>query len=254
MNKLNKIDFSGLLGIVVAVGAILLGQHLEGGHLYSLVNGPAFLIVLCGTVGAVIVETPINSLKQSLQMLRWIILPPPVSQESAVSKLVTWSHVARKEGLLGLESMIENERDPFTKKGLEILVDGTEFEIIRKILEKELEHREETLNAAAKVFESAGGYAPTIGIIGAVLGLIHVMSNLSDPSKLGGGIAVAFVATIYGVSLANIVFLPIANRLHRFIDDEQTYYNLYIDGFMGIAQGENPKTLEMKLSKVIKHV
>ncbi|MFM8454527.1 MAG: flagellar motor protein [Gammaproteobacteria bacterium] len=244
-------DFSSLVGVIVAIGAILLGQHLEGGHANTLLNLPAILIVLCGTMGAVIVETPTSILKEAMKLLLWTVSPPPIDNKEAILKLIDWSNMARKEGLLGLEVILETEKDLFTKKGLQLLIDGGEPENIRRILESDLESRESRYVLASKVFESAGGYCPTIGIIGAVLGLIHVMGNLGDPSKLGGGIAVAFVATIYGVALANIIFLPIANRLNRLITKQQEYYNFYIDGFMAIAQGENPKIIELKLSKTI---
>ena len=158
-----------------------------------------------------------------------------------------WSNIARKEGLLGLEDIAENETNPFSQKGLQLLVDGSEPEVIRRVLEVELDAKEHINTQAAKVFENMGGYCPTIGIIGAVMGLIHVMQNLADPSKLGSGIAVAFVATIYGVGLANLIFLPVAGKLKAQIHAQSQLYEMIIEGIISIAEGENPRNIETKL-------
>lgn len=156
-------------------------------------------------------------------------------------------HVARKEGLLGLEAVSEGEPDLFVRKGLQLLVDGSEPDAIRSILEVELYAKEHHDTQAAKVFEAGGGYAPTIGIIGAVMGLIHVMQNLSDPSKLGSGIATAFVATIYGVGAANLFLLPIASKLKSVIHGQSQYREMVIEGIISITEGENPRDIEAKL-------
>ena len=158
-----------------------------------------------------------------------------------------WSSIARKGGLLTLENQLEHTHDPFMRKGLQLLVDGAEPEIIRNTLDIEINSYEEHYRAATKVWEAAGGYAPTIGILGAVLGLIHVMENLSDPSKLGAGIAVAFVATVYGVGSANLFYLPVANKLKMLVNQEIPNRDLYIDGLISIANGENPRLIETKL-------
>ncbi|HCB43779.1 MAG TPA: flagellar motor protein, partial [Pseudomonas sp.] len=153
----------------------------------------------------------------------------------------------RKEGLLGLESLADMEADPFARKGLQLLVDGSEPEALRSILEVELVNREHADLMAAKVYESMGGYSPTIGIIGAVMGLIHVMGNLADPSRLGAGIAVAFVATIYGVALANLFLLPVAAKLKAVVMQQSKYREMMLEGLLSIAEGENPRSIEMKL-------
>ncbi len=158
-----------------------------------------------------------------------------------------WSEIARREGLLGLEIVVDEEKDAFAKKGMQLLVDGAEPEIIRDILMVELEALESKQLHSAKVFESMGGYAPTIGIIGAVMGLIHVMQNLSDPSKLGAGIATAFVATIYGVGLANLFFIPVAAKLKSQIHAYSQSREMLIEGIAAIAEGENPRNVEIKL-------
>lgn len=240
-------DSLSVAGLSVGIGGILVGMLLEGGRLGSLVNLPALLIVLGGTVGAVMLQSPLPVFRRALELIPWIFFPPPGPQRLVLEKLLDWSNLARRDGLLGLEMASETEADPFTRKGLQLLVDGAEPPTIRHILEVELELRENRDLRAAKVYESMGGYSPTIGIIGAVMGLIHVMNNLSDPSTLGGGIATAFVATIYGVSLANLFFLPVANKLKALIIREVDAHQMIVDGLISIASGDNPRSIETKL-------
>lgn len=240
-------DILTLLGLLLGFGAILGGNILEGGHTGSLMQLTAFIIVSGGTIGAVLVQTPVPIFMRSLKMFVWILLPPKVEQKAAVEKIIGWSNIARKEGLLGLETLVEAETDPFAKKGLQLLVDGSEPEVIRNILEVELGVKEHFDTQAAKVFDGLGGYSPTIGIIGAVMGLIHVMNNLADPSKLGSGIAVAFVATIYGVALANLIFLPVGNKLKAIVHNQTQFREMVIEGVISIAEGENPRNIETKL-------
>jgi chemotaxis protein MotA len=180
-------------------------------------------------------------------VIRWIFLPPKVDLPGGISRVVSWSMTARKEGLLGLESVADLEPDDYARKGLQLLVDGAEPEAIRSILEVDLYTQEGRDIQAAKVFESMGGYAPTIGIIGAVMGLIHVMGNLADPSKLGSGIAVAFVATIYGVGFANLLLLPIASKIKAVALRQSRYREMLLEGILSIAEGENPRSIELKL-------
>lgn len=240
-------DILSIAGVVMAFIAILGGNALEGGHLSSLVQPTAFLIVGGGTVGAVMVQTPLPTFLKGLKMAGWVFMPPKMDFKSAIDKIVEWGNVARREGLLGLESASEAETDPFLKKGLQLLVDGSEPDTIRGVLEVEVSATEHQENAAAKVYDGFGGYSPTIGIIGAVMGLIHVMENLSDPSKLGGGIAVAFVATIYGVALANLFFLPMATKIKGVVHHRSQFKELTIEGLAAIAAGENPRNIELKL-------
>jgi Flagellar motor component len=183
-------DVLSLVGLILALVAIIGGNFLEGGHVGALANGPAALIVVGGTLAAALLQTPVAVLKRAVTMLRWMVLPPKVDLVGGINHVVGWSMTARKEGLLGLETVADAERDPYARKGLQLLVDGTEPEAIRSILEVDLFNQESRDLAAAKVFEAMGGYSPTIGIIGAVMGLIHVMGNLADPSQLGNGIAV----------------------------------------------------------------
>ncbi len=240
-------DPLSIVGLITGIAAVVVGNLLEGGRLAFLINGPALLIVLGGTLGAVLLQTPPALFFRSMKMLRWIVVPPRINLEASIRKIVNWSQLARREGLLGLEDEIDREPDGFTRKGLQLLVDGNETDAIRDALEVEMVTREQQLQAAARVFESMGGYAPTLGILGAVLGLIQVMQNLSDPAKLGSGIAIAFVATIYGVGLANLVFLPVANKLKSQVRVLTLSQELLLEGILAIAEGENPHNVELKL-------
>ena len=242
-----KLDILSIIGITIGIAAILVGQYLEGGHISTLVNGPAILIVLGGTLGAVMLQSPFSTFMRGMRMLFWTFFPPTVHDIETVEKLVSWSNIARKEGLLGLENIEESEEDPFTRKGLQLLVDGSEPDNIRAILDVAIGTKEHHDLQAARIFESMGGYSPTIGIIGAVMGLIQVMGNLSDPSKLGSGIAVAFVATIYGVGAANLIFLPVANKLKNIIHTQVQFREMIVEGMVSIAEGENPRNIETKL-------
>lgn len=240
-------DILSIIGLLVGIIALIGGNALEGGHISGLANLPAAIIVLGGTFGAAMLQTPMHTFKHSFTVMRWIFFPPSINMRDNISKVISWSMTARKEGLLGLEAITEDEPDPFARKGLQLLVDGGEPESIRSILEVELITQEDRDLHAAKVFEAMGGYSPTIGIIGAVMGLIHVMGNLADPSKLGAGIATAFVATIYGVGLANLLFLPIAAKLKTTIKANSSQREMIIEGLIAIADGENPRTIELKL-------
>lgn len=240
-------DVLSFIGVILAFVAILGGNYLEGGHAAALLNGPAALIVIGGTLGAAFLQAPVAVFKRALSIIRWIFFPPRIDLAGGINRVVGWSMTARKEGLLGLEAVADAESDPYARKGLQLLVDGAEPEAIRSILEVDLYTQEGRDIQAAKVFESMGGYAPTIGIIGAVMGLIHVMGNLADPSKLGSGIAVAFVATIYGVGLANLFFLPMASKLKSIIHHQSVAKQVLVEGLISIAEGENPRLIESKL-------
>jgi chemotaxis protein MotA len=240
-------DILSFIGLVIGFGAILGGQFLEGGQVTTLINGPACLIVLGGTVGAVMLQSPFNVFMSALRMATWAIFPPKYDNDEFINKIIEWSNIARKEGLLGLEDIAETENDKFAQKGLQLLVDGSEPEVIRRVMEVELDAKEHHSMQAAKVFESMGGYSPTIGILGAVMGLIHVMQNLADPSKLGAGIATAFVATIYGVGFANLLLLPIYSKLKAIIHAQAQLHEMVIEGVISIAEGENPRNIETKI-------
>ncbi|MFJ5300368.1 flagellar motor protein [Pseudomonas sp. RC10] len=240
-------DVLTLIGIILAFVAIIGGNFLEGGHLGALLNGPAALIVLGGTLAACLLQTPMSAFKRAIQIFIWILFPPRIDLAGGIDRVVSWSLTARKEGLLGLETVADTEPDAYSRKGLQLLVDGVEPEAIRSILEVDFLTQESRDIQAAKVFESMGGYAPTVGIIGAVMGLIHVMGNLADPNQLGSGIAVAFVATIYGVASANLILLPVANKLKAVAIRQSRYREMLLEGLLSIAEGENPRSIELKL-------
>lgn len=240
-------DKLSIIAIIGGLTAILAGQALEGGHLGSLLQLTAFLIVIGGTASAVMLQSTPRQFVNGLKMLKWVFSPPEFEHEKMIAEVVMWSQNARKGGLLALEPNVARQKDPFSRKALQMLVDGAAPETLRSVLEVEVDMAEHARRQAAKIWESAGGYAPTLGILGAVLGLIHVMENLSDPTKLGSGIAVAFVATIYGVGSANLLFLPIAGKLKNLIASEVAMKELVIEGVVGIANGENPRIIESRL-------
>lgn len=240
-------DIISFIGLFLSFTAILGGQILEGGHIGSLLQGTAFLIVLGGTAGAIMLQSSPAVFLRGMKMARLVFQPPKLDPHGLIRDVLSWSHVARKGGLLSLEPMIADQDDKFMNKGLQMLVDGAEPEILRDALELEIDAYDEHYRQGAKVWEAAGGYSPTIGILGAVMGLIHVMENLSDPSRLGSGIAVAFVATIYGVGAANLFFLPIGNKLKSIVAQEVMLKYMLIDGLVSIANGENPRIIETKL-------
>jgi chemotaxis protein MotA len=240
-------DKTSIAGLVLGLATILLGQVLEGGHVGSLIQPTAMLIVFGGTLGAVMLQSPFPVFMSGMRMSSWVFFPPVADGEKLISDVGLWSYVARKEGLLALEEKIAAVPDAFTRKGLQLLVDGAEPEHLRAVLEVEIGAYEANLKLSSKVWESAGGYSPTIGILGAVMGLIHVMENLTDPAKLGSGIAVAFVATIYGVGAANLIFLPIAKKLMANIGRLVVLREMLVDGLVGIANGDNPRIVEGRL-------
>lgn len=240
-------DWGSVAGLVLAAVGILGGQLLEGGHLKSLVQPAAFVIVVVGTLGAVLLQSGLVSFVRGARMAAWAFSPPPADHEALIRDIGIWSFTARREGLLSLERFLERTEDPFIAKGLRLLADGIDTVRLREILDVEISTYESGRRQALKIWEAAGGYAPTIGIIGAVLGLIHVMENLTDPSKLGGGIAVAFVATIYGVGLANLVFLPVSNKLKTVLAQQVLRLEMLQDAFAGIAEGHNPRVIEERM-------
>jgi chemotaxis protein MotA len=241
-------DLMSIIGVVLAIGALVGGSVLKGAGIQALWGPAAFVIVILGTIAAILVQTPGPTVKHALKMAKWIFKPPAQDGRALINRIVEWSDLSRKQGLLALESSVEAESDPFLKKGLQLLVDGAEPDTIRTILEVEVEAKEHFDTQGAKFFEGMGIYSPTLGIIGAVLGLIAVMKNLADPSKLGHGIAAAFTATIYGIAAANLFFLPMAAKLKAAIAGQTAMRNLVIEGLISIAQGENPRNIEAKLS------
>ena len=241
-------DILTVVGLVIAAVSILGGQVLEGGHISSIVQPTAALIVFGGTIGAVMINYPMAIFKKAMGSLGMVFGNVHVDLPGTIAKVVELANVSRKQGLLALEGQIKSIEDPLLAKGVQLVVDGTEPPKIREILEVEVGMFEEEYTLAGKVWESFGSYAPTIGILGAVMGLIHVMENLADPSSLGGGIAVAFVATIYGVGGANLIFLPAGGKIKLKAKELIVGKLMVIEGLVSVAQGENPRMIEEKLS------
>ncbi|MDE2167730.1 MAG: flagellar motor protein [Alphaproteobacteria bacterium] len=240
-------DLLSVIGIALALASVTLTMMLDGGNVLALVHFPAFLIVVGGTVGAILLQTPPRVFFRAFRILPWVFVPPAYESVKLVDWILDWAQIARREGVLALEPIANDESDPFLKEALNLVIDGIPPPTVRAILETKLHSREEYEMAAARVFEQMAGYAPTIGIIGAVLGLITVMSHLNDPANLGKGIATAFVATVYGVGSANIIYLPIANKLRTVIRRGVRRQEIIIEGLLGIATSEPRLHLGMKL-------
>jgi chemotaxis protein MotA len=228
-------------------GAVFGGAALEGLHMGALIQPTAAIIVLGGTAAATIVSFPLATLLTAVKDLKKVFLPPKDDPEAVIKNIINYAAKARRNGLISLEQEAQTVKDSFTKKGISLVVDGIDPQKLRETLEIELSSFEAHSKGSAEVFESAGGFAPTIGIIGAVLGLIHVMNNLSDSSKLGGGIAVAFVATIYGLMTANIICIPFGTKLKHRLKEELLQKEMVIEGLIAIQNGENPHFIEQKL-------
>ena len=240
-------DLATIGGILLAIVAILGGQALEGGHASSIMQATAAIIVFGGTIGATMVAYPMREFMHGLKMFKLAITDKKVELGPLAATIIDLAGVARRDGVLALEGRLAAIDDPFLKRALGFVVDGLDPAVTRDTLEAEIFAEFEEGAVGAKVFETAGGFAPTVGILGAVLGLIHVMENLNDPSKLGGGIATAFVATVYGVGIANLVFLPVANKLKRKLTVEKERKTLIAEGVLAIQEGLNPRVLEEKL-------
>ncbi|MBA6340496.1 flagellar motor protein [Colwellia sp. MB02u-10] len=241
-------DKLSIAGLLIAIFAIYFGFVIDGGAISSLLELPAFIIVFGGTLGAVMLQSSQSQFFHAISLLKWLFVPPKYDIEQGIESIVLWAEKARESGFLSLEYIAEEENDFFVNKGLNLLVDGVEVDNLRVSLELDLDlYREHNLRSA-HVFESMGGYSPTIGILGAVLGLIHAMSNLADPQLLGQGIATAFVATIYGVGFANLLYLPVANKIKAIVHEQTMYREMMTEGLIAIALAENPHAIENKLS------
>ena len=242
-----RLDGAIFIGALVGIGLVLGGHGLEGGRLQSLLQGAAGVIVFGGTLGAVLVSFPLRDLRHAVRSLRFLVVDDAPAPDGVVAMIGRFAIRARKEGLLALEDDAERLNDPFLKRALSLAIDGTNSTTLRAMLEDEISSREEADEMPARVFEAAGGYAPTVGILGAVLGLIHVMENLADPSNLGSGIAVAFVATVYGVGSANLIFLPVASRFRARSARNAKRREAVLEGVMAIQEGLNPRLIDQKL-------
>ena len=244
-------DIFAIVGLFLGVGFILLGQAMEGGNIGQLLQITAAFIVLGGTFGAIVLSFPPAVLKEAIGLFKDVIFPPKVDLPGLIAEIVGFATKARKEGVIALEKEAINASDPLLRFGLEVVADGTDPTLVRAMLENQVEQLENKIMGAAKVYEAFGGFTPTFGIIGAVLCLIQVMQNLSDPSKLGEGIAVAFVATIYGLVAANLYMLPCFNRIKNIYGKIFLSKNVIIEGVLAIQAGESPTLISRKLGSFI---
>lgn len=246
-----SMDLASVIGLVMALAAILGGQALEGGSIHSIMQPTAALIVLGGTFGACFLQFPLSVALKSFKSVIQAFQEPKINNREVIQEIIRLANKARKEGVISLETDVQKITDPFLKKALTMAMDGVEPKVLRETMELEISNLEEEAEQPIKFWQSAGGYSPTIGILGAVLGLIHVMENLSDPSKLGGGIAVAFVATVYGVGLANLVYLPVSGKLKIKCGAQLVAKEIMLVGVISILEGENPRLIEDKLKSYL---
>jgi chemotaxis protein MotA len=240
-------DIASIGGIVVAILGILAGMMIEGGNIGQIAQPTAALIVIGGTMGAVMLQFPLNIFLAALKRMMRIFISGASDNEEFLRQLVQFANKARKSGIVSLDQDLGSIRDPFFRQALMLAIDGTEPNEVRKIMQMELDNKSEMEEKIPQVFEAAGGYSPTVGIIGAVLGLIQVMQHLDNITEVGRGIAVAFVATIYGVALANLVFLPVAGKLKIRHREEQMAKEMVLEGVISILEGMNPRMMETKL-------
>ncbi|MYM89782.1 flagellar motor protein [Duganella sp. BJB488] len=245
-------DWASVAGVLLALAGIVVGQSLEGGKLGSLLQPAAFAIVVIGTFGAVMLQTRFKTFLRGVRMLRLVFAPPADTRAVLARDINAWNLAARRDGLLSLERYMLSSKDQFNTKGLRLIVDGINPDKLRQILDTEITAYETEERQAVRIWESAAGYSPTIGILGAVLGLIHVMENLTDPSKLGSGIAVAFVSTIYGVGLANLFFYPIANKLKAIVTQAVHQQEIAAAVFYDIATGDHTRVIDERIATLMR--
>jgi chemotaxis protein MotA len=244
------VDWASVAGLVLAIAGVLVGHTLDGGKFASLIQPAAFAIVVVGTAGATLLQSERRSFMLGLRMLRWVFFPPKSNRDKLSREIALWSLSARRDGLLSLEQYM-GTKDKFIQKGLRLVIDGIQPEKLRNLLESDITAYEFSQRQAARIWESAAGYAPTIGILGAVLGLIHVMENLSDPARLGSGIAVAFVSTVYGVGLANLFFYPVGNKLKAIVSDRVAQYEILAEVFHDLATGDHTRVVDERVASLL---
>lgn len=240
-------DKSRWLGILIGAVGILAGMMIEGGKIAQIMQPTAAMIVFGGTLGAVMLQFPLPVVIQGFRHLPHVFVEPKLGPQALIERIVSFANKARKQGIVSLDADLASVADPFLKKSLMLAVDGTESQELRKMMELEMDNQSERDEKILHFFEAAGGYAPTVGILGAVIGLIQVMQHLSDINEVGRGIAVAFVATIYGVASANLFFLPVAGKLKLQLRDQQVMREMVLEGVASILDGMNPRLLETKL-------
>lgn len=241
-------DRATILGLIIGIGGILLGNFFEGGHIASLVQGTAFIIVVMGTAGAVLVSNKTKDLKVGFDLFKQSFKEQSLDYDKPIAEIIECAKLAKKESLLSLEAKLPQLKSPLLADVLRNVIDGVDPKLTKQIFDNIILKEEQKMLSAGKIWLDAGGFSPTIGIIGAVLGLIHVMGNLSDTSKLGAGIAVAFVATVYGVGFSNLIFIPIGNKIKKNILEVSKHKQMILDGAMLIGSGLNAQLIEQKLT------
>ena len=241
-------EITSVLGIIIAIASLLIAFVWDGGHILALLAPSAALIVFGGTIGATVTTFSKTDLTAAMKMLKTFMFKNPLNKVEMIEDIVDLAEKARREGILYLENQLTNIESPFMRKGIQLIVDGTSPELVRTIMETEIYTFEEQQEVGASVFEVAGGYAPTMGIIGTVMGLVHVLGNLSDPGKLGPSIAMAFIATLYGVGSANILWLPIAGKLKNISKEESKIHEMMLEGLLSIQAGNNPVLIRERLT------
>ncbi|HEU5435639.1 MAG TPA: flagellar motor protein [Telluria sp.] len=244
-------DWASVIGLALALAGLFVGHAIDGGKFASLVQPAAFAIVVIGTAGAVLLQTEAPTFVRGIKMLRWVFRPPPNQRQKFARDIINWSQTARRDGLLALEGQMNRATDKFVQKGLRLMIDGIHPDKLRNLLETEISAYEFSQRQGARIWESAAGYSPTIGIIGAVLGLIHVMENLSDPARLGAGIAVAFVSTVYGVGLANLFFYPVGNKLKSIVAETVAQYDILLEVFYDLASGDHSRVIDERVASLL---
>jgi chemotaxis protein MotA len=245
--RASRPDIASILGILVAVGGIIGGLVMEGGKVSDVTQVTAAIVVLGGTLGAVMITSPLQTLISAAKSLKKVFFEEVTDPHAAVEEIIRYATKARKNSIISLEEDLDKIADPFLRKALSLAVDGTDLQELRSMMELELTQAEQHAESDAKVFEAAGGYSPTIGIIGAVMGLIQVMKHLENIEEVGRGIAVAFVATVYGVAVANLFFLPAASKIKARIHNDVSAKELMLEGVISIVEGMNPKLIRVKL-------
>jgi chemotaxis protein MotA len=245
--KRSSFDLASMIGLALAALAVLGGQALEGGSVRSILQPTAAIIVLGGTFGACLLQFPLMLVFASFKAVTKVFQEPETNNKEVIQEILRLANKARKEGVISLESDVQKITDPFLKKALTMAMDGVDPKVLREAMELQISNIEEEAEQPVKFWQAAGGYSPTIGILGAVLGLIHVMENLTEPGKLGGGIAVAFVATVYGVGLANLIYLPVAGKLKLKAKTQLVAREIMLVGVISILEGENPRLIDDRL-------
>lgn len=241
-------DITTIIGIIAGFAALIGGFLWEGGQAGGLLQGAAALIVFGGTAAAVAISFPWKRLRTLPEALKMAFVPQSLNAEQLIDDLADMSYTARRSGMLALEKTAGSHENPFMREGLGLIVDGGDQPLIRSILEMEIDKRQERFDGYAKIFESAGGYAPTMGIIGTVMGLIRVLGSLAEPANLGSSIAVAFIATLYGVASANLIFLPIASKIRARGEEEVQVMEMMLEGLLAVQNAENPNLVRKKLA------